>query len=604
MQDSSRRHLLASVVYVSAALLLVCLAALAGSFSKTVGDARISGRFSPFPLFNRSRLQEVTLSWNGLNLRFSRVSTPALVGLDVGDGTADIVLEGNERLHLSAQGGAASSLTLSRVSASATSEALSIPFRISGVLRNDGNANSLSWRQGSGEFRLSLPSDSTIDFATNAITLQVTQAAPSPEIRLVSLAPAKLPEIPAPSARLPDEKSLPTPDQLTATLARFADSAYTGWSLSRFSQSDGTWKMPDGKPGFSEDIGIGLLAESIARGTFTNALQAWTGAVNDQLNEDPPPRLSFAACAYTGDVRGFVKFQQDRDASQVDKLKGLSAQGDPSLLARPGVLLYALDRGGPALAKTVVSSLRALDPGKLSASQLLTFLEALEDYAQYVSDDPTMPPAAQDVVQKRLLPLLVATNDGSVFLASQPGSVDVKESIRCGSLLIRAGALLQSSFVAALGRGLVASSVVLASDAGFLPASLSIASARVTSRTGTIAPESVYAMLPLDRLVPHEVPLYRLMGAGCWVWTAADLVSAQQVGGEIRLVFEYPAGIPHHLVIRGLRGFQQIRLHGIAWHADPSYAKYSDGWFYDEDGKTLFMKITGKQDKEEVDFTF
>jgi len=365
-----------------------------------------------------------------------------------------------------------------------------------------------------------------------------------------------------------------------------------------------TWKMPDGKPGFSEEIGVGFLAESIARGTFTNAVQVWSNALDDQLNQVPAPRLSFATCVYSGRVKDFANFQQDKEAAEIERLKGLSARGDPSLAAQPGILLYALDRGGPGLAKTVVSSLRALDPAKLSVSELLTVLEALEDYAQFVADDPTVSQTAQDVVQKRLLPLLAATSDGSVFLASQPGSVEVTQSLRCGSLLIRAGSLFQASPVGALGRGLVVSSLSLASEAGFLPASLSISSAGVTSRTGAITPESVYAMLPLERRIPHEVPLYRLMGSGCWVWTAADLASAQQVEGETRLVFSYPSGIPQHLVFRGLRPFQQIRLHGIPWHSDPSYAKYSDGWSYDEGSKTLFMKITGKQEKEEVDFTF
>jgi hypothetical protein len=69
-------------------------------------------------------------------------------------------------------------------------------------------------------------------------------------------------------------------------------------------------------------------------------------------------------------------------------------------------------------------------------------------------------------------------------------------------------------------------------------------------------------------------------------------------------MFSYPSGVPHYLVFRGLRPFSLIRLHGIPWHSDTSYAKYSDGWDYDAGNRTLFMKITGRQDKEEVDFTF
>ena len=72
----------------------------------------------------------------------------------------------------------------------------------------------------------------------------------------------------------------------------------------------------------------------------------------------------------------------------------------------------------------------------------------------------------------------------------------------------------------------------------------------------------------------------------------------------MKLVFSYPVGVPHYLVFRGVRPFSQIRLHGIPWHSDPSYAAYSDGWSYDDATRTLTMKITGRKDTEEVDFTF
>lgn len=609
MQGSPRRYLLASVVYIGAALLLICLAVFAGSFSMTTGGARISGRFSPLPLFNRSRLEELTLSWNGLDLRFSRASSPGLERFETSDRAADIVLSGDERLRVSSADAAGSALTISQVAeGSLPPGVLTIPFKVSGILQRDATPGTLSWRQGAGVFQLSLPSGSTIDYSSRAISLHVGAAALQPAMRLVSLSPAASPAAPleasVPAARLPDEKSLPTPDQLAAALARFSDLAYAGWSASRFSPNHATWKMADGKQGFSEEIGVGLLAESLDRGTFADAIQTWSSAFDDQLSQNPALQVTYSACVYSGRLRDFAGRQQAGNAAEVERLKSLAARRDASLANTPGVLLSALDREGPALARTVLSSLRTLDPAGLPTPSLLTVLEALEDYALFVGDDAAVPAAAGDLIEKRLLPSLAAGNDGEVFLRSQTGSVDVKQSVRCGSLLMRAGSLLQSSQLSALGRGLIVSSLSLAEDGGFLPALLSLASGRITPQEGELAPESVYMMLPLGRHIPREIPLYRLMGPGCWAWTAADLTSADVADGQARLVFSFPAGVPQYLVFLGVRPFQQIRLHGIPWHSDPSYAKYSDGWDYDPGSRTLFMKITGKQDREEVDFRF
>ncbi|HTP60343.1 MAG TPA: hypothetical protein VMM82_15580, partial [Spirochaetia bacterium] len=403
------------------------------------------------------------------------------------------------------------------------------------------------------------------------------------------------------AARLPDEKSLPSQDQLAASLSRWSDAAYAGWSSARYSAADRTWKMPDGRQGFAEDIGAGLLAEALARGNFTAAVQQWTDALNNQL-ATAAAGLSFVNCVYAGRVKDFAA--ASAAAAQMERLKSLAAREDPSLATVPGVLLFALDRGGPSFAKSTLSALRSLDQAKLTAAQLLGVLESLEDYATYAGDDADVLSDARTLITNRILPLLVTSREGGVFLSDQGGTIDVKQSVRCGSLLVRASALLSSSQFGALGRALIVSALSFSETNGFLPGTLTVSSGHATAQAGTIGPESVYALLPLGRHLPHEVPLFQLMGPGCRVWTAADLASAVQADGEIRLVFAYPAGIPQYLVFQGVRPFKQMRLHGIPWHSDSTYAKYSDGWDYDAATRTLFMKITGKQDKEEVDFTF
>jgi hypothetical protein len=169
---------------------------------------------------------------------------------------------------------------------------------------------------------------------------------------------------------------------------------------------------------------------------------------------------------------------------------------------------------------------------------------------------------------------------------------------------MRAGGIMQSTLASAVGRGLVASALSLADDAGMLPRTLTLASsAHDAGRAGALPPESVYALLPLDRYLPREIPAPQL-GQGVWIWTAARVQSARRTDAQITLVLGYPKGVAHHLVLQGVRPFAQVRLHGIAWRTDPTYFKYSDGWAYDASTRTLYVKLTGKSEREELDIFY
>jgi hypothetical protein len=82
------------------------------------------------------------------------------------------------------------------------------------------------------------------------------------------------------------------------------------------------------------------------------------------------------------------------------------------------------------------------------------------------------------------------------------------------------------------------------------------------------------------------------------------VASAVGSASGLVLILSYPPGVPYHLMLRGLRPFAQLKLHGIAWHADPTYFRYSDGWAYDSGSQTLFMKITGKAEREQIDIAW
>ena len=93
------------------------------------------------------------------------------------------------------------------------------------------------------------------------------------------------------------------------------------------------------------------------------------------------------------------------------------------------------------------------------------------------------------------------------------------------------------------------------------------------------------------------------LGPGSWVWTSARVAAATGTTAGSSFTFAYPVGIPFNVIIRGVGPFTLLKLHGIPWHSDPSYFKYSDGWTYDPKARILYLKVTGRSDQETIDIT-
>jgi len=604
--DRSRvRREMTAAVFGAVILLFLVVALFARGFSREVGDARVAGRFSLLPLFLSRVPEELALTWNGLTLRFTRAAAPALRGLESADGGTDIVFDGGGRLRITPGTDTGGSISLTPVAAAGAADrgaAVVVPFSVEGVIQSPPPGAALAWKRAGREFLLTLRGGAQTDLAAGTLTLPLAAAGGSAVLQVQGVTAAARPAQAGPAAaRLPQESAMPTDDRLRASLAAWADSAWRGWSVSRYSAAGATWQLADGSAGFSEDIGTGLLAESVSRGAWPAVFPLWADALGRQQQKGGA--LDYASSAYVGGERDFARAWRAEAAARVAQAGAALARSDASFLAVPDLVTLLLDHGTPDLVQGLRAWLAGRTPASLGLAAAVGYVQAVLDYQRLVRADDALDRLLKDTVERRLLPS-VRTVDAGVFLDAGGGKADVRSSIQCGALLMRAGAQMGSSLAQAVGRGLVVSSLALADDKGFLPAALSLSGGRIASRDGSLAPEAVYGFVPLDRYVPRETPLAAPMGPGAWVWTSARLASASGSAAGVALVFSYPRGVPYHLVLGGMRPFAQLKLHGIPWHSDPTYSRYSDGWDYDPGTRTLFMKVTGRGDQEEIDITY
>jgi hypothetical protein len=606
MQKSPARSRLVPVVYGGVIVLLVVLAVFARGFSQNVGDARVAGRYTMFPLFSSRAPQQVTVSWNGIALRFSASTTPALRGFESVGAAADLLFDGDTRLRLVAGSDSGGSLFLSAM-AGPSGSALVIPYSVTGMLQETPAGSALAWQRAGRTFLLTLPSGATLDTQARTLSLPagsnlqatLAPAGVSATAMAVRAAPARAPAQSA--SRIPDEKSMPSAEQLKAAVALFADKAYAGWSGSRISGQQ--WTMPDGTTGFSEPLGIGLLAESIARGTWQRFFPLWSDALAAAQQRSPQAPLTLESSTYVGGIRDFARLRTASAQAEIGKVSALVASSDNALLAVPRLVPIVEAHGSADLLQSTASFLLSRDVAALDPASAVGLLEGLLDYADAGAANEALTRELKTVVEKSILPNVRSTDKG-VFFDSGKDTAVVPDSVRCGALLIRAGAVLDSSLAAAVGRGLVASSLALADESGTLPSTLSVASGRAVPRDGKVAAEAVYAILPVDRYIPRETPLSRQIAPGAWMGTAARVVSVDSTASGLRIVLGFPVGIACNTVIQGIKDFSQVRLHGIPWHTDPTYFKYSDGWAFDTATHAFSLKITGRVEQEEVDILY
>jgi len=613
-------------VYGAAVLLLLVAVLFARGFTREVGDARVSGRFSVLPLFRSRVTEQLAVTWNGLTLRFARGSSPAVRGFEAEGSGTDIVFDDGARLRLVPGTDTGGSLTLTPVDAGAAAgAAVVVPFSVQGVMLNPPPGAALAWKRSGREFLLTLPQGARTDLSSGTLTLPLSGAAGAVlRVQGVAAAASRLVAETPVASRLPPESALPTAEKLQAVVGSWTDAAWQGWSATRYVASSAAWRLADGSGSFSEDIGIALCAEAIARGAWPTAFPLWADALNRQRAAGVS--VPGASCVYIGGERDFAKAYASRTAAQVSQAAAALARSDTALLGVADLVTLLADHGTSDQVRALGAFLDGRSPAGMDVASAVGFVQQAMDYQRWAGANETLSRLVKEAVDRKLLPATRSV-EGGLFLDSGNGGADIRLSLAAGAALIRAGggattggpstggaaattagaasaATAGSSLYRAVGRGLVVSALGLADDKGFLPASVTLSGGRVSSRDGTVAPEAVYRILPLDRAVAREIPLAASSGSASWMWTSATLVSATASGTGISLVLSYPKGVPYHFLVGGLRPFSLLKLHGIPWHSDPSYSKYSDGWDYDSGSRTLLMKITGRSDQEPVDITF
>lgn len=373
----------------------------------------------------------------------------------------------------------------------------------------------------------------------------------------------------------------------------FLRTAYAGWKSGRYNQSRGEWRLADGSFGFSEKALIAYLSEAFARGESAAALAEMMRAGARHVGT-----LALGSSPFMGDLMRADARQLAADEANARRVRELSAMKDGSLFADPELVSYVLERAPAALRNEFFRTAEQATPDDLGIGAVLGLVRLALTESGLTARELQSVQRFTALIEERLMPALTVSGD-ALYLGESGSTVRPARSLEAGTILIAAGEKNSNELYRSVGRHLAGSALALADRDGFLPAELTLTGPDSIRKSGLTAPEELYRLVGSSRYMPRNIPLEQEIGPGARIWTNAQFTFERRSDGY-RLLFTFPVGKTHSLVIHGVKPFRELYLYNTKWRGTNLFQNYAYGYYYDQAAETLYMKIQNKVEQEEV----
>ncbi len=591
------------VIYVGVILLFLLMQFSAREgFQERVGSLSVTGSRSRHGLFGSSEIAAVTVGFNDLIFSFDK-RHPLLLRDSQGSGRrlglrsystfaegAELVFADNVMLRFGFNGGLGDRLELTARLPEELGEVsfLELPFRVAGgAQRGYPGLPLLEAETSSGRFFVSLPRGSVV--GQERLTLVPGSGGARLLIERRSEGTGD-PYLYWFGHNLPIDAA----EDLPARRREFQERAYRTLQRKPLGSYENLAR--------AEAAGAALFSEALKRGEFRRILVTYARNIRTLLNRTPGETFPLYTSAYLGSLNLFLQARQADAARAVGEVTERITRGDLDLFYTPGLIPLVLNHGPFSVVEEAARLAEGVDLESAPDELLLDLLETLLEVQRWIGDSPGLERQVLAIISTRLLPAVEVQGRELYLRFSPPAPVEVLLSLRAGKLIAEAGALLGAEALLTIGRSLLSSALLLADETGSLPRTHTPETVVPADRVGadSLPPEAVYALAVEEGYLPREYSLYRVLNPGSWIWSAAGIIPPRVEADRNHFSFSFPEGEAHYLLIQGIRPFSSLVMHDIAWNPDSQYFAYTDGWYYEEETQTLFVKITHRQQEEEI----
>ena len=317
----------------------------------------------------------------------------------------------------------------------------------------------------------------------------------------------------------------------------------------------------------NEDNVTAFLSQSIRRGDYTAAIRAIPAGFTSSMR-------TFRSAAYLGGManayRLFVAFETEK----LNLITRLAGERSFDLLNENHILDYLFSRNNTPLANDVIRVIRGISKETLTVDNIPGLLEFYQDIRQWLpATGNPIEHLTEDIIEI-LSENLSRDHERDLTLAHNSEGVNIEYSMRLGLALIYWAEAERIPEWASIGRSLVLSAVKDGDDG------------------------RLYSLFKPAEYYPRAV---LLNNDGLWAWTISSSINISNINGDINLAFSFPANTSHHIIIRGVRPFINIQIHGQTWRSASDFETYdSSGWVYYSAEQILVLKLRHRETVENI----
>ncbi|MCL1959406.1 MAG: hypothetical protein FWF68_07365 [Spirochaetes bacterium] len=359
------------------------------------------------------------------------------------------------------------------------------------------------------------------------------------------------------------QKVLDPADYIIAQSSNY-ENAFSAWRDSSFSQ----WNRNAAVMQNEEDI-IAYCAEALVRGGYTAATAAIPGDFSTST------RHSYKSAVFTGGMANAYRTLNTTESDRINLVTRLARERSPDILKEEHIIDYLYTRNNLSLANDVISMINEVDPEMLIQDYCPGLLEAYSDIKRLFPEVNNPVGRLTEKIFNLILENLNHDAENDLVYASDSEGLNMDFSLRLGKAIIDWAQPEQNTEWAAIGRSLILSVL-----------------------TDSIGSGKFYNILKPGNYNPHAVWLAE---NGIWAWTVSPSVKASYQSSNLNIDISFPAGSVHYVIIRGIRPFIKLQMHGQDWRTDNQFERYdSSGWVYYQQEQTLILKLKHRTTLENI----
>jgi len=350
---------------------------------------------------------------------------------------------------------------------------------------------------------------------------------------------------------------------------------------------------------------VSLVAENSKRGLFNKTIEEYPILLL------PRNKRSFLSSSYYGGLMESYRIKMIEDEEEIKTINSKLNNKDYSVFEHSSLISFLSNRGRYDLIAEILEFMETIDERSMTALQLANILQLSIDYKNMYEDERNIETIAKRC-EKMLLEKLFAIDD-MLYIYTKENTIDSLDTFSIAKTLINYGNEYGDELIKGTGYLLFNSLYSFTQDPSFFPSSFSVKQDE-NKKEGLMANDALiigadilyHLIFPENRWYTHELSLINSDSRNIFALTCAKDIRIKK-HSEDMMVFDFTSqkGVSHYVILQGIEKFSDIKIHDIHFRTDPHFETYnSSGYVYNQDTKTLYLKLKHKKEVETVELYF